>query len=313
MKSERLLREFDRQLTCWQMAFDNYLQLQSVEKRELKYGDFPLALQFNPARAVSTGAKIDPKSIASRPCFLCEKNRPSEQYVLESFDLWDVLINPFPIFPHHFTIVHREHQHQDNISSETIAKFAIEHPGFVTFYNGSASGASCPDHLHFQATLTEELPFCRYIEQNPGSFIAMNNGVKAYIADSMPAPVLHLISRGYKEETELWLNNLLKHDRTGQPDKSLRNIVIWEDEAKQLHTVLFARNCHRPEAYTSEAEEKSTGRYMVSPGAVDMAGLIITPRRCDFESLSSFEMARILTEVSYDFTSSEALRNLLMQ
>lgn len=74
-----LQRFFNRQLELWEDARQHFRDLQNVKTRELTCGEITIKLQFNPARMVSTGASIDKKSIAQRPCFLCEQNRPKEQ------------------------------------------------------------------------------------------------------------------------------------------------------------------------------------------------------------------------------------------
>lgn len=301
-----------KQLTLWDFAADNYRKLSDVRRKELRYGDLPLATQFNPARAVSTAAKVDSESIRNRPCFLCESNHPNQQFSLERFGDWDVLLNPFPIFDLHFTIVHSQHQPQDNIDFSDMAAFTLSHPSLVAFYNGSAAGASCPDHLHFQATMRSSLPLCAFLESEPGKLIAKDGKVSFYIADALPAVALHIISDTFSPLIARWLDSLLMPDLGGCPSKSLRNVLMWVDDSLRLHTLLFPRSKHRPDCYTSSPLDDGTGR-MVSPGAVDMACLVITPRECDYKALNAFDVARILSEVSYDFTSSDSLRNLLMR
>lgn len=313
MSTEELIDIARQQLEGWPMAADNYRRLSEVRRHDMRYGDLTVSTQFNPARAVSTGAKVDAKTISERPCFLCDCNRPEQQTILEHFGDWQVLLNPFPIFHTHFTITHSRHQHQDNIDFSDMAEFTLTHPGLLTFYNGSASGASCPDHLHFQATLSTELTICRYVEDAPGELVAMIGTTRIYIVDDLPAVALHIVSDGKSPLTQQWADALLKPNDYGIPDKSLRNLLMWTDENGMLHTLLFPREKHRPECYTSEASDTTNGKHMVSPGAVDMAGLVVTPRLCDFESLDVYTIARILAEVSYDFTSSEMLRNLLMR
>lgn len=314
MTAKNLIDEAKQQLEVWPLAAENYEKLQKVRHKRFSFGDAPLETQFNPARAISTGAKIDTKSISERPCFLCERNRPEVQHVLEHFGDWEVLLNPFPIFSTHFTIVHSKHQHQDNIEFAHMADFTQAHPGLTTFYNGSASGASCPDHLHFQATLTSEIPLCRFLNENSGKLIAMYGSTRIYIVDSTPAVSLHIVSENFNPVVEKWTSTLLPIDEAGVPDKSRRNLLMWQDDTtKRLHTILFLRSKHRPECYTSDPTDIGAGRVMVSPGAVDMAGIVITPREADFDALSGFDIARLLAEVSYDFTSSDILRNLLMR
>lgn len=313
MNTSDLFDAFRRQLDTWPMAADNYRKLSEVRQNQMRFGDLTVATQFNPARAVSTGAKVDAKTISERPCFLCECNRPPQQFPLERFGDWEVLLNPFPIFDIHFTIAHTRHQHQDNIDFADMARFTLTHLGLLTFYNGSASGASCPDHLHFQATRSSLLPICGYLEEAPGKLVAKQKNFTVYIADELPAAALHIVSDGFAAEIQKWADMLLKPDDCGIPDKSLRNLLMWTDRSGRLHTLLFPREKHRPDCYTSDAADCTDGHYMVSPGAIDMACLVITPRLCDYERLGVFQIARLLSEVSYDFTSSDMLRNLLMR
>lgn len=302
----QLTGAFREQLDRWPEARSRYEALRGVETKLLFFGDIPLRFQHNPARAVSTAAKVDDASIAERPCFLCRCHRPSGQFVLERFGTsYEVLLNPFPIFPLHLTVASTEHQHQDTVDFADMSRFAETHPGLAAFYNGSHSGASAPDHLHFQATQTESLPLCAYIEENPGNLVALQEATEFFIADDLPAKALHIVSASFTPIQSRWLDLLLPPSPdTGFPDRSMRNVVMWKDAADRLHTLLFPRSRHRPACYGE--------RRMVSPGAVDMTGLIILPRRHDFDEMTVFEAARILEEVSYDFTASPVLKNLLM-
>jgi hypothetical protein len=111
--------------------------------------------QFNPQRRASSAAKVDAKTIAQRRCFLCPANLPREQRAVP-FDGTDYLIlcNPFPIFPQHFTIPHKDHLPQ-RIAGEPFAVMLdlarAMQDRYTVFYNGPRCGASAPDHLHFQS------------------------------------------------------------------------------------------------------------------------------------------------------------------
>ena len=107
-----LQRFFNRQLEVWEDARQHFHDLRNVKTRELSCGEITLKLQFNPARIVSTGANIDRKTIAERPCFLCEQNRPKEQMQKQVDKNFTLLVNPFPIMPQHFTIPLRTHRPQ---------------------------------------------------------------------------------------------------------------------------------------------------------------------------------------------------------
>lgn len=313
MSTEKLLEAFNNQKECWPLAAQNYNRLNEILFRTLPYGDFEFKLQFNPSRVVSTGAKIDSKSIEKRPCFLCNHNRPKEQYVLKNFKEWEVLLNPYPIFKIHFTIAYKGHLHQDVIDFSEMAEFTLKHQGLVTFYNGSASGASCPDHLHFQATLQDELPIIKFTNSNPGNLLMKDKLSEIYIADYFPSPAIHFITEEYNSSIKLWTDTLLPLNDYNIPDKSKRNLIMWKDESGKLHTLFFPRSKHRPECYTADKEDFQAGKFMVSPGAIDMSGLIITPRKEDFESLTAFDVNRILDEVSFDIHTSPSFSNLLIK
>ena len=64
------------QLDTWPLARKNHEALAHVQTRTLSLGANDITVQFNPARAVSTCAKVDKASIAARPCFLCLSHKP---------------------------------------------------------------------------------------------------------------------------------------------------------------------------------------------------------------------------------------------
>lgn len=137
----------ERQLAAWPEAAERFKALERVEVKTV--GGY--RVQFNPARAVSTAAKVDAASIAARPCFLCASNRPPQQMALDWEDM-EILINPFPIFPNHLTIVAKEHTPQSMLGRvEQMRRLSRELPGYTVFFNGARCGASAPDHMHLQA------------------------------------------------------------------------------------------------------------------------------------------------------------------
>ncbi len=309
MKSKSLHSAFLSQLSSWPMARDNYAALSDVKVRDFSCGGYPMRLQFNPARVRSTAAKVDAASVAERPCFLCDSNRPAEQEVLERFGDWNVLANPFPIFPEHYTIVHSRHQDQNIFRPEEMARFASEHRSLICFYNGARSGASCPDHLHFQATDKRMMPAAGYFEANPGTTVAYSRTLTvSSIPDESPAPALLFRSPGYNDGLNRWLTALSATDPdSGLTDPGLKNILMWTDG--ELHTLLYLRSRHRPACFFAEGDD----RRMVSPGAVDMTGFLILPRPEDFERLTPAESARILEEVGFDFRTLDSYKTLLMR
>ncbi|MDE6511510.1 MAG: DUF4922 domain-containing protein, partial [Muribaculaceae bacterium] len=159
-----MLEFIDAQLAVWPLARENYQALGRTERRSIRLGDLLVGIQHNPARIVSTGAKTDAKAIAERPCFLCADNRPPQQTALEIVDGWELLVNPYPIFPTHFTIVSRSHRPQEGFPMDMVM-MAEKLPGHTVFFNGKVAGASCPDHMHCQAVKTLESPLRQLIER----------------------------------------------------------------------------------------------------------------------------------------------------
>ena len=154
----------EQQLAIWPLAKLNYDALAKTERRKVALGNFEMAVQCNPSRIVSTGAKTDKESIAGRPCFLCRANRPKEQITTEILPGWELLVNPYPILPVHFTIASTTHKPQESVPFD-IVELAESLPGMAVFFNGARAGASAPDHLHLQAVLKDELPLLRLVEQ----------------------------------------------------------------------------------------------------------------------------------------------------
>lgn len=309
-ETARLLEFHARQLSEWPAAAERYEALSRVQVREISVGGFPVRLQFNPARAVSTGAKVDAASIAARPCFLCAGNRPQEQKILDVYEGIDTLVNPFPIFSRHFTLASRGHVHQDTVDFAEMGRIALTVPGLVVFYNGSMAGASAPDHLHLQAGEKEFLPVCGMLESDPGDLMKHTAGYRAFCPGELPMSAVHFVSRTIDKELTQWLDTLLPADEdSGLRQKGLRNVLMWADDEGMLHTLFLPRRAHRPACYYKEEGE---GRLMVSPGAVDMAGVLILPRQADFESITRSDIRRIYDEVSFDYKDSAQLQRLLL-
>ena len=160
------------QLSRWPLACDNFRALKNVKVREMTAGGLQVKLQFNPARIVSSAAKLDKTDIARRRCFLCRENRPAEQIMLKfegrKSKKYHILVNPYPIFPDHLVIAADRHTDQ-TIRQRYVdmLDLARKYTDFTFFYNGPRSGASAPDHHHFQAApkgsfrLLEDVNLCK--------------------------------------------------------------------------------------------------------------------------------------------------------
>ena len=293
----RLRRFFNRQLEKWVDARKRYHDLRNVLTRELSLGVYPCRVQFNPARMVSTGAKIDAKSVAERPCFLCEKNRPKEQMQKTVDDDYELLVNPFPILPTHFTIPARHHHRQSILSLYgEIHRLLTTYPSLMVFYNGPKCGASAPDHAHLQAGTSGVLPLQSSLQRllaDGTTLVSINADEQITLLCSWPSPAFLIKSRTIETSSTLF-NRLYKALPCGKDDtEPMMNIVAWRHDDDYL-TVVIPRRKHRPDCYYASGDEQ----YLISPGALDMSGLIITPRKEDFERLDADRLEHIIKEVS---------------
>jgi len=297
MNDSPLLRFFNRQLEKWDVARRRYHDLRSVKTRELVVGASSIQIQWNPARIVSTGASIDKKAIAERPCFLCEQNRPKEQIKKSIDSQYDLLVNPFPILPIHFTIPSVRHQPQlIREAYGEIHKMLEEYPELLVFYNGPKCGASAPDHAHFQAGTSGILPLqlsWRRLSHSLTTIISLNDEESISLIDEYPCAALLIRSRSQYGDEQLFRRLYEALPQREDETEPMMNIISWRTDDEYL-SIVFPRRKHRPDCYYAQGEEQ----YIISPGALDMAGLIITPRQEDFERITPKVALQILQEVS---------------
>ncbi|VTY06562.1 Stage II sporulation protein [Prevotella melaninogenica] len=294
---------FHNQLNQWKDVAKRFEELKGVQTREVGSA----LAQFNPARLVSTGAKIDKATLAKRPCFLCEKNRPGEQIVLPFGEGFDILVNPFPILPVHFTIPSRHHQLQAIAENYVqIHRLLRAYPQLMVFYNGPKCGASAPDHLHFQAGTSGILPLQRdwqRLRETSVPLLKLNGTEGIYEIKDYICPAFAIVSHTEKNDVELFSHLYealpIKEDET----EPMMNIVAWRN-GDAFISVVFPREKHRPDCYSADGE----AQCLVSPGSLDMAGLLILPRQSDFEGMTSERAKAVLREVSL---SDEALSEVV--
>ena len=321
---------FHSELENWDFARKSYEDLDKVQTRELtihnpeggtegKRGlvENLLAVQWNPARIVSTGASIAAKDIQERPCFLCDHNRPKEQHALKMEKHYQILVNPYPILPQHFTIPSRRHTPQSIWTHfGTMRHMAWTMPGQIVFYNGPMCGASCPDHMHLQAGQRGIVPIERdwKIYENYLRKIYPLTGAQAvsmqeagntsdtcglFLLEGYVCPVF--VIRSMPTETDSILCQRLYRALPiiGEESEPRINLISWRQEGgigreDEIVTLIFPRKKHRPDCYYAEGE----GKLVVSPGALDMGGLLITPREEDFRKVTPEWFAGILKEVT---------------
>lgn len=292
MEDSSISRFFNRQLEVWTDARHRFRDLKHVETRQ--FSD-QLKLQWNPARIVSTGAKIDKKTLGERPCFLCDKNRPKEQMSKQIDEKFHLLVNPFPILPVHFTIPARKHQPQLIYKNYgEMHRFISLHSDLMVSYNGPKCGASAPDHLHFQAGTNGILPLqtnWQRLSRNLTDIISLNDEEKISVVRDFIVPAFVIISKSAESDEALFRRLYKAMPQRGDETEPMMNIISWR-KGEEFISVVIPREKHRPEAYFSEGD----AQFVVSPGALDMSGLIITPREEDFRKLTEEKALSLLQE-----------------
>ncbi|MCF2552528.1 DUF4922 domain-containing protein [Bacteroides caecigallinarum] len=295
----------------WELCRKNHEALKDIKTKCFNIDGNLIKVQFNPARAVSTLAKLDKSSIEARPCFLCMKNKPEEQdsINIDAGMKFSIRINPYPILTGHLTISSEEHIPQtlaDKAEMQLPGKILekVEDyfgQGYAIFYNGAKCGASAPDHFHFQAAKKEDIPFISqwnelFKSATCNGFTKMENGdtCYSYTVNSFVCPIKVFTSLSGNIDTGLllgYLDSLPKHEGESE---ARYNMFAWREQDDVFCAAFFPRDKHRPSCYFAEGGEQ----IFVSPGALDMAGLIVTPREEDFNKIDETDIKKIYKEVS---------------
>lgn len=291
---EQVNELFEQQLSVWEMARNNFEGLKTVQIREFDFDGFGVKVQFNPARMVSSGAKVDAKTIAQRKCFLCAANRPEVQRGIEWRD-YDILINPFPIFPRHLTIPRREHVDQRLVPYiSDMFDLARELPDFVVFYNGPKCGASAPDHMHFQAGNADFLPLV-------GDYFNLKQAGRTEKVENVEEAETYLLKDYLRvvycvesTDTEALKESFMKLYNSWiekEDVEPMMNVVCLYREGK-WYLFVIPRGAFRPWQYTAEGDKQ----LLVSPATVEVSGLFITPVKEHFERITKEDVVDILTQ-----------------
>ncbi|MBN1381655.1 MAG: DUF4922 domain-containing protein [Deltaproteobacteria bacterium] len=285
------------QKSQWPLLQNSYGSLDHSVYRFLKRDGFSFQIQFNPGRIFSAAAKVDRKSIAKRKCFLCIKNLPPFQKGIFYREKYMILCNPLPIFSEHFTIAHIEHLPQAlNNSFPAFLRLARDlSPDYTIFYNGPDCGASAPDHLHFQAVPAVSLPIekdvlirnnCHKINDMRGVSLlkTMDTGRSAIIMEGSKL-------RDMQEAFSRFLS-AMKNVLATDTEPMINVVGLYRSGLWRV--IIFPRRKFRPSVYFLEEEK----RLLVSPGAVEMTGFIVTPRKKDFNRLDMKSIEGIYGEIS---------------
>jgi ATP adenylyltransferase/5',5'''-P-1,P-4-tetraphosphate phosphorylase II len=299
--STQILGDFlNDQVKGWPLATGNYKGLEKVKEKEFEFDECKIKVQFNPERIRSSAAKVDQKSIENRACFLCLDKLPAEQGGIMHGDDFVILVNPFPIIPQHFTIPKVDHVDQSfegNVSG--MLSLAKNMEGYTLFYNGPKCGASAPDHMHFQAGNKDFMP----VETE---YAVLKNLQSELLTDSdkfeirsFPNYLRKMISIESESEKEMLkavsvFYQTFSAMQAEEKEPMLNVICSFVDGKYIMH--LFPRKLHRPSQYFAEGDQQ----LLISPASVDFGGVFITPRREDFEKITSDDIIDIFKQVSVD-------------
>lgn len=301
-------RLIEEQLLHWDLAAKNYAALKLVKSKTLPTPGNTFRVQFNPARIVSSAARVDARSIRERACFLCAENRPPEQKGIPFTAEYLVLVNPFPVFPRHLTIPSTKHTPQGiRNRMRDMLDLADKLDDYVVFYNGPRCGASAPDHAHFQAGNKGFLPFEKEWTKNRVLLCETKQGALWGIDDSLRSGwVIEGNDRDCADALFSSVYNLLaEFSAEGEP---MLNLLVWHEAGKWI-IVVFARKKHRPDCFFAEGEAQLT----VSPAAVDLGGVFVIPREKDFEKITPEIIRAILQEVCLDKADVKKINNRIKE
>ena len=286
----------EQQKKEWPQLADAYASMSSAKVRAIDCKDFPVELQWNPKRIVSASAKVDETSVRERKCFLCSENQPREQKGVLYRDDFVILCNPAPIFLRHYTIAHRQHIPQKiNGFIRTFVVLAKElSPQFTVFYNGPQCGASAPDHMHFQASPSGSIPVERDSEDAQRRLLKKQIGSVSFITLRKYGRRVLLLESGDEKELESCLAGLLVTMKKvlSATEEPMVNILC-SFRKNSWRVIVYPRRKHRPAVYFLKGESQ----VIISPAAVDLGGLIITPIEKDFYRVDAKLIENIFEEV----------------
>jgi hypothetical protein len=293
---------FNSQLVNWSLLNKNYDSLTNVQSKSIWFDGFKLKVQFNPERIKSTLAKVDEDSVKSRKCFLCIENLPAEQKGILLLNDFILLCNPYPILPRHFTISSVKHRPQQVLESfsDLLELTRMLSPGYSLIYNGPACGASAPDHLHFQAGTKNFISVENDIQQLKNDFgrIVLEDEyiTISFINDGLRKIIfIESIDKKEVEKRFRLIYKIFRNQALGQLEPMM-NILSYYDEEIGWSLIIFMRSKHRPDCFY----ENDPGNILISPAAIDLAGVVVTPREEDYLKVDKELLSRIFNEVSLD-------------
>ncbi len=310
MYSDSINDLFTSQLREWELARLNYSQLEKVRIRNLDFGTFEVFVQFNPGRIRSSAAKVDAKSIEERPCFLCEKNRPSEQRGIIFENRLTILVNPFPIFNRHLTVpsvFHADQRIRNNF--DTMLSLSEAMSSYTVFYNGPQCGASAPDHFHFQAGNTGFMPVeSDFRKVKHTTLLFSEPGIEVWKWKDYLRGIITL--RGNDRKKLGWIFDRfftrLSEIQPDRPEPMLNILTEHSSDGWIIH--IIPRKLHRPSQFFAPRDEQ----IMISPAAVDLGGVVIVPREEDFNRISKSDIEDIFRQVCFEESELTGLINEIL-
>jgi hypothetical protein len=302
---------FSSQKMEWELCGNNYSALDQVKLKEIPFDGFSIHVQYNPKRIISTSANMNEEAIKNRECFLC--NTPPEQKRVPFNKQFDLLVNPYPIFNEHYTIIKKKHQPQTIIGNFETFLDLTKSMGkdYTVFYNGPRCGASAPDHTHFQAGSSNKIPI-----ENDFDLVVTSLSNKIYFDSKINIYAIEkylrrMIAMESGSKGDLLFAYKLFVDafkRISIPkDEPMMNILSWYRDNK-WRIVFIPRRKHRPDSYFEEGNDQ----LMISPAAIDLGGLIITPRQREFDLLNRELVTEIYREVTLTTEHFEYLKNRIV-
>jgi hypothetical protein len=287
---------FERQQENWLLLKEGLEALAEVKTQTFLFDGFEVRTQFNPGRINSTTANVNAEAVKNRKCFLCAENLPEMQEGILYKNFYSILLNPFPIFPRHLTISSVNHQPQriKNSFSDMI-QISKDLPDYVLLYNGPESGASAPDHLHFQSCAKEFLPvyndynnlkikYGEAYQKNNVDVYGIDDGIRRIITIES-SNAAHIV----KEFQNIYdLYSLISKSHV----EPMMNVITFFDEPA-WKVIIFFRKKHRPDAYFAENDNN----ILVSPASIDLGGILVTPLEKDFDKIDKYSITEIFREV----------------
>lgn len=300
------------------MAAANFRSMKKAQARTIMVGGLEALVQHNPERIRSSAAKLDKASLQARKCFLCRANRPEQQHFM-AFEgrkgrRYEMMVNPYPIFPEHLVIARDIHVPQSIWHRMTdMTDLARHYPDFTIFYNGPKCGASAPDHFHFQACPHGIMPLEKDIDLN----LDGNGANLEYLTSVQDARLFHyrkftkgvfvLTARTSKSMAKLFYRLLDCLPQREDETEPMFNLLAWykvrpsqkvsgvsHGRFGEYRAVLMARASHRSSHYFTDGPEHLT----MSPGCADMAGFFVAPEAADYAKLDARLLEEMLSEVS---------------